>query len=60
MQWKHALRSLMLKLPYLQEIYAYSNVAEFDMCVVGDLRGPHKPETDEEILYGRDHIKETS
>ena len=50
----------MLKLPYLQEIYAYSNVAEFDMCVVGDLRGPHKPETDEEILYGRDHIKETS
>lgn len=38
--WEQPNRSLMFKLPYFQEIFSYSYVAEFDMCVVGDLRDP--------------------
>lgn len=30
----------MFKLPYLQEIFAYSHVMEFDMCTAGDLKDP--------------------
>lgn len=43
--WEQPARSLMFKMPYLSEVFQHSQCAEFDMCVVGDLRDPqnHKP-----------------
>ncbi len=40
MHWEQPHRSLMFKLPYFQEIFAYSHIADFDMCIVGDLKDP--------------------
>lgn len=38
--WEQPARSLMFKMPYLSEVFAYSQCAEFDMCNVGDLTDP--------------------
>ena len=38
--WEQPQRSLMFKLPFLQEIHAYSHCIDFDMCVAGDLKDP--------------------
>ena len=38
--WEQPSRSLMFKLPYLQEVHAASRVAQCDMCNLGDLRDP--------------------
>ena len=58
--WEQPARSLMFKMPYLSEVFQHSQCAEFDMCVVGDLRDPqsNKPmkkgmivATTSQILY---------
>ena len=38
--WEQPKTSLMLKLPYLSELYAYTIAATFDMCQAGKLRDP--------------------
>ena len=38
--WEQPEFSLMLRLPYLQEIFGYLKVAKPDMCIGGELRDP--------------------
>ena len=38
--WEQPKTSLMLKLPYLEELHAYTRAASFDMCTAGDLKDP--------------------
>ena len=38
--WEQPARSLMFKLPYLQEVHAVSRVAQCDLCNIGELRDP--------------------
>ena len=43
--WEQPLRSLMFRLPYLQEVLYYLLAVDVDLCTAGDLRDPlnHKP-----------------
>ena len=43
--WEQPQKSLMFKLSFLQEIFAYCHMVECDMCVAGDLKDPlnHQP-----------------
>lgn len=38
--WEQPQKSLMFKLPYLQQVLTYTWAAEFDMCEVGKLQDP--------------------
>ena len=38
--WEQPQKSLMFKLPYLQQVLSYTWAAEFDMCEVGKLQDP--------------------
>ena len=38
--WEQPQKSLMLRLPYLQEIYHYMLAFDVDLCTAGDLRDP--------------------
>ena len=40
LHWEQPQPSLMFKLPYLSELYAYTVPANFDMCTAGNLRDP--------------------
>ena len=49
MHWEQPSRSLMFRLPYTQEIFAYTKMAEFDLCNVADY---HDPVTKQPIKKG--------
>ena len=38
--WEQPLRSLMFRLPFMQEVLSYTKMIECDLCEVGDLRDP--------------------
>ena len=38
--WEQPLRSMMFRLPFMQEVLSYTKMIECDLCEVGDLRDP--------------------
>ena len=40
MHWEQPSRSLMFRLPHMQEVFAYTKMAEFDLCNVADYHDP--------------------
>ena len=60
--WEQPKGSLMLKLPYVQEIYRYMNAARPDMCHAGELRDPSNNmlmKKGMEILTTSRHVHDT-
>ena len=40
MHWEQPSRSLMFRLPHMQEVFAYTKMAEFDLCEVANYQDP--------------------
>ena len=38
--WEQPSRSMMFRLPFMQEVFSYTKMIECDLCEVGDLRDP--------------------